>query len=78
VLPFLLDGELVGRTDLKADRKSRRLLVQSAWIEPGRDPVRVAAAMADRLRMMAGWLDLDEIEVRDRGDLASDLRRALG
>ena len=78
VLPFLLDGELVGRTDLKADRKSRRLLVQSAWIEPGRDRVRVAAAMADRLRMLATWLDLDEIEVRDRGDLVADLRRALG
>ena len=75
VLPFLLDGELVARVDLKADRKGRRLLVQAAHIEPGREVARVATALASELRTMASWLDLDEIEVTDRGDLAAPLRR---
>lgn len=78
VLPFLLDGELVGRTDLKAERKSGRLLVRSAWIEPGRDPERVAVAMAVRLEDMAAWLDLDEVVVQRRGTLSDALRRAVG
>jgi len=76
VLPFLLDGELVARVDLKADRKGRRLLVQSAHIEPGREPTRVAVALASELRSMAAWLDLDEVEIVDRGELAAPLRRA--
>jgi hypothetical protein len=74
VLPFLLDGDLVARVDLKADRKGRRLLVQSAHLEPGREPTQVAPALAAELRAMASWLDLDEIEVVDRGDLGVPLR----
>ena len=61
VLPFLLDGELVGRADLKADRKAKRLLVQAAHVEPECDRRRVAAAMMDDLRAMASWLELDEV-----------------
>ena len=76
VVPFLLDGELVARVDLKADRKGRRLLVQSAHIEPGREPTRVAVALASELRSLATWLDRDEVEIVDRGELAAPLRRA--
>jgi uncharacterized protein YcaQ len=77
VLPFLLDGELVARVDLKADRKGRRLLVQSAHIEPERERTRVAAALAAELHAMASWLDLVEVEVEERGDLAAVLRAAV-
>ncbi len=78
VLPFLLGDELVARVDLKADRKARRMLVQSAFGEPGIDEREVAAELAVELASMAGWLGLDDgIVVASRGDLAPLLRRAV-
>jgi uncharacterized protein YcaQ len=77
VLPFLLDGDLVARVDLKADRQRRRLLVAGAHIEDGRDERRVAAALAGELEEMARWLDLPEIAVDDVGGLAGPLAVAL-
>ena len=74
VLPFLLDGELVARVDLKADRKGSRLLVQAAHLEPGQDRARVAHALVSELVSMASWLGLDEIVVMDQGDLSGQLR----
>jgi hypothetical protein len=38
----------------------------------------VAAALADELRLLADWLELDDVGVMDRGDLARDLRPASG
>lgn len=73
VFPFLLDDQLVARVDLKADRPGRRLLVQSSWLEAGHDAERVAAALIGELRLMAGWLDLDDVTVVPRGDLAATL-----
>ena len=77
VWPFLLDGELVGRVDLKADRTRGALLVPGAFVEPGRDADRVAAALASELRTMATWLGLEDVVVGERGDLAEALRRRL-
>ena len=78
VWPFLLDGELVGRVDLKADRAAGALKVVGAFAEDGRDPVRTARALAVELPKMAGWLGLDDISVGRRGDLATPLAAALG
>ena len=78
VLPFLLGDQLVARVDLKADRQAGVLRVQAAHGEAGIDRPLVAAALADELRLMAGWLELDDVDVLDRGDLARDLQRACG
>jgi uncharacterized protein YcaQ len=77
VFPFLLGDTLVARCDLKADRQRRVLMVQSAFLEPGQDARRVAPDLADELWQMQAWLELDRIEVAERGDLASKLRRSV-
>ena len=73
VLPFLLGDELVARVDLKADRQAGVLRVQSAHAEDGVDRAAVADALAEELRLMADWLELDQVSVSPRGDLAVDL-----
>jgi uncharacterized protein YcaQ len=76
-LPFMLDGDLVGRVDLKADRKSGTLLVQSAWREEGTSLQRVADAMATELESFAAWLDLGDINIGEKGNVATELRRSM-
>lgn len=75
VLPFLLGDTLVGRCDLKADRKRRTLMVQGAFVESGQNSEHVGAELAEELRHLKTWLELDNIEVADRGTLAAILRR---
>ncbi|MDT5323811.1 MAG: uncharacterized protein QOF25_963 [Mycobacterium sp.] len=77
VWPFLLDGRLVGRVDLKAERTRDALQVVGAFAEPGQDAGRVAAALAAELRTMASWLGLADVTVGERGDLITPLRRQL-
>jgi uncharacterized protein len=77
VWPFLLDGELVGRVDLKADRAANALRVVGAFVEPDRSPPRVATALAGELHTMAGWLGLADVTIGDRGDLADELRAVV-
>ncbi len=67
VLPFRMADRIVARVDLKAERRSARLLVQNAHIEPGEDPGKVAAALAQELWSLGEWLGLSEIQVA-RGD----------
>ncbi|MCV7049747.1 YcaQ family DNA glycosylase [Mycobacterium heidelbergense] len=76
VWPLLLNGELVARVDLKADRASDSLRVVGAFGEPDQPKVRVAAALAGELESMASWLGLGGVSVSGRGDLAADLRAA--
>ncbi len=73
VMPFVLGDRLVGRVDLKADRARATLLVQGAHGEPEIDRGAVVAALADELRLLADWLELERIEVRGNGDLSSGL-----
>lgn len=73
VFPFLLDGELVARVDLKADRAAGALRVPGAFAEPGVDLGRVVPELAAELRTMADWLGLTDVIVGARGDLAAPL-----
>ena len=77
VCPFLLRDTLVARCDLKADRTRKVLIVQGAFLEPGEDARRVAPNLACELREMQSWLELDRIEVNERGDLAAALSKTV-
>lgn len=77
-LPVLLDDELVGRVDLKADRAGSRLLVQSAWWEEGPLHPDAPARVADVLRDAARWQGLEGISVASWGDATDAVAGALG
>ena len=76
VLPFLLDDRIVGRVDLKADRRTGVLRVLGSYAEPGA-PDETAAELADELADLAGWLGLGDIVVEQCGDLADALTLAV-
>lgn len=82
---FALDDQLRARVDLKAERRTGRLLVQAAWLEPENEvqgaqtePGRIAAELAVELAELAQWQGLGDVAVVGRGDLAPWLARALG
>jgi uncharacterized protein len=77
VWPFLLDGELVGRVDLKGDRSADALHVVGAFVEADRSPSRVAEALAGELETMAQWLGFGRVTVGDRGNLVGEIRAAV-
>lgn len=77
VLPFLCGDRLVARVDVKADRRTGTLLVPGVFGEAGIDRGHVAAELADELRLLADWLDLERIDVGRLGDLSTHVRRRL-
>jgi len=62
VLPFLLDGAIVARVDLKGDRQSGTLIVQRAHVEPDAPPHTIERLIQE-LRLLAAWLGLSSIAV---------------
>jgi uncharacterized protein YcaQ len=76
VLPFLHDGALVGRVDLKADRKAGALLVRAAYAEDGVDHAAVAPALHEKLRELGAFLEVPDVRIEKKGNLAPTLRRA--
>ncbi len=78
VLPFLLDGDLVARVDLKADRQAGVLRVQAAHAEDAVDVDHVATELAAELVQLSRFLGLDgTVVVEPRGDLSPALVKAL-
>jgi len=75
-LPVLVGDDVVGRIDLKADRASRALRVQSAWWERGA-PSNAAERLAAELLTAARWQGLDRVTVSRWGDAAEDLAGSL-
>ena len=80
-LPLLQNGKLVGRIDLKSERKTGALLVQSAWHEldvKANAIDRLANELAKHLGEVSAWQGLNQIVVADKGNLAAALRSSLG
>jgi uncharacterized protein len=69
VLPFLYEGDLVARVDLKTDRRRNALQVKGAFAEPGVDRKKVGRALRKELDLVASWLELDDVAVDRNGDL---------
>ena len=76
VLPFLLDGQLVARVDLKTDRQNGALRVKGAFSEPGVDKIAVGRALGKEIELVAGWLGMSGVDVARNGDLAPFLYRS--
>jgi uncharacterized protein len=77
VLPFLLNGRIAARVDLKSDRKAGALLVHAAHLEPGAEPRGTAGALAGALVKLAGWLKLKDVKAAGRGKFDVLLRTSL-
>lgn len=79
VFPFLQDGQLTARVDLRADRRTGSLCVLGAWRhEIPRGPSDPVPPLAAELRRLADWLGLANVVVEPRGDLAAALVRQDG
>jgi uncharacterized protein YcaQ len=79
-LPVLHKGELIGRLDLKSDRKAKELLVLASWNEPWLSAAKVkssATAVAKVLKDAAKWQGLSQVVVAEKGNYAQALKAAL-
>ncbi len=58
VLPFMVNGEMVGRVDLKADRANSKLLVQSVHTEKSIKRAAINVTLGKELSLIAKFLNL--------------------
>ena len=75
-LPILHRGRIVGRIDLKSDRKAKVLLVQSTWHETwlsARESAVLARDLAKHLKTVAKWQELEAVSVQPVGNLSLEL-----
>ena len=63
VLPFMMNGEMVGRVDIKADRSNSKLLAHSVHTERGVKRSSISGALSAELDAMATWLGLDQVQI---------------
>jgi uncharacterized protein len=74
VLPFLLNGQIVARIDLKSNRQECVLEVRGGSVEPGSDLQEVAPALRRELTELASWLELERLAIKSRrGELMRTL-----
>ena len=74
VLPLLLEGEIVARVDLKANRAESTLEIRGGSIEAGVNLKEAAVALQTQLAELATWLELESVRVKSRrGDLMRTL-----
>lgn len=67
-LPLMVNGSLVGRLDLKAERREKILSVQAAWQEPDA-PEDTSAIAVQLLRNAAQWQGLTDLRWTGIGNL---------
>lgn len=75
-LPVLVGDRIVARVDLKADRASSTLQVQSAWWE-SQSRLDDAEPIARELALAATWQGLENVSVSGWGDAADAVAGAL-
>ena len=63
VLPFMMNGEMVGRVDLKADRAKGILQAHSVHTEKGVKRSVINEALNAELAAMATWLGLEQVQI---------------
>ena len=79
MLPVLVDDQIVGRIDLKSDRKAGVLRVQHAHVEPTEvtRSRELAGRVAPLLHEAAAWQGLSEVSLTGPGTWVADLSRVI-
>lgn len=77
VLPYLCEGQLAGRVEIKAERKTKELRVVGAWTEGSISPEHLATKMAGSIRSMAQHFDFGQVLRPKKGNLARALAAEL-
>jgi uncharacterized protein YcaQ len=73
VLPYLQGDRIVARVDVRSDRKAGVLRVPGAYVEKDADVD--LDVLAGELKLLAEWQGCGAVEIGDKGELATPLRR---